>query len=143
MNLQDATIYLLENYDSNINVVKEIAYTVRNKYVELKGGSGTALSGTCLNACDDLCEILTNLGYDISVIDGFAIFNKNLDLSEITYDYHSACYIIIDDVKYYLDVVADQFEYYISDLKNDIILQTVNPDWFVEDKPNFSRTNRI
>lgn len=140
MTLIEFTQVLLESNIQSKNQVLKIAKQIRDKYIKLRNGEGINLYGTCLDACDDLFNILSNLGYTVNILDGYAIFDI-LDNTEITYDYHTICEIIIDNRKYYIDTVADQFEDYITDIENDVIFTNNIPDWFSLTKPDFSQQN--
>ena len=85
--------------------IRDMLKTVR-KYLEDKYGTGTNLTGHCIEASELVILLLKSMNYrDAKAVEGWCSFDDEYYGSDRPYDPHTW----VECGKYYIDVTADQF----------------------------------
>lgn len=93
-----------KTYNPNKELIKNTAELVRTHMQHLYG-KGTNLCGHCVEASEKIVNILSELGIQAKMINGWCIYEDDSTCTDRCYDEHT--WVEADGL--YIDVTADQF----------------------------------
>jgi hypothetical protein len=128
--------------NNQVRIVEQVAEEVRNYMVgKLKNEinripEGSDFSGTCIEASEMIVEKLKEKGIDSKTVEGYCIYDDEDYGTDRGYDEHTWVESIIDGDFYYIDVVADQFEFGIYEEIPPIIISKQLPYYIQYNEPS-------
>lgn len=105
--------------DDHIENIYNICNTVRDELVYKYDDE--LLMDKCIEVSEEIYNKLSELGYDVDIIDGYCIFDIINDVNK-TYAEHSWVELYDDNNIIYIDISASQFQKYINEDIPDIII---------------------
>lgn len=118
--------------ESNNSVIYNICKQVRDELVNKYGEDD--LQGKCIEASEKIKELLEQQGIHSKIIEGWCLYDDDSSCSDRCYDEHT--WLELDDGTY-IDVTADQFQYYIDEDIPEIIIGE-KPRYMIYDEPEFN-----
>ncbi len=119
----------------NIKSIKHLLRSIRTQLEVLYDGN---LQGHCVIASEITATALKLMGVNnIQIIEGWCLFDDASSCSDTSYDPHTWVQIFYGGKTYYLDVTADQFNYYMFPENRfaNVIFQEGLPYGMSYDKP--------
>lgn len=81
------------------------------KALECLYGVGTSLSGKCIEASENIKEMLKALGINAETVEGWCVYDNDDSCSDVPWDPHTWVEFDLNGQRYYADITADQFNY--------------------------------
>ena len=115
-----------------MQAIRVICRAVRDDLVARYGKD--CLYGTCIEASERICSNLKRHNIEAKIVEGWCHYDDASSCSDRDYDEHTWVEATIDGKMLYLDVTADQFQFYIDEEIPNIIIGE-KPYYMVYEEP--------
>ena len=105
-----------------------VANYVRMKVEHENKKDNPKLYGTCVDASLEIKDMLEDIGIDAEFIEGWVSYDISSNCSDRSYDEHCWVEVKENDATWYVDVTATQFNAFVCNEFEPVIVSTVKPN---------------